>query len=227
MAFDPESPIGSGEKLARFILNSGEIREDCTLKPDLFIPRPPPYLDLSVTRHDELNEAEIWERGQDVASERQKTLLGRADALASVYTNQSLNFAPEPRSSNLQHLNVIGWPNEKPAQKNKAQRIAAGSKLETLHSIRADAAASHIGDYVTVEGIVSQTHKTRRGILLLNFGGNHPNQLITAWIEKPDELANPPLPELSGRKVKIVGKIQEFRGRLEIAIRVKDQLIFE
>lgn len=119
---------------------------------------------------------------------------------------------------------MIGWPTDKPAQKNKAQNIAAESKLETLHYMSAEETQSHVGDYVTVEAVVSETHKTQRGILLLNFGGSYPNQLLTSWIEKPDSLTNSTLPDLTGKSVRIVGKVQMYKGKLEITIKSKDQL---
>jgi len=116
------TPVADDEALARFVLFRGWIRSsDGKVKPDAFIPYP--YPDLSVTRHIELSEAEIWQIGQQVADQRPATLHGRADIQAFSVKRQSLRIVPtlEPRN----HANVIGWPKDKPAQKIIAQQLAA------------------------------------------------------------------------------------------------------
>lgn len=123
-------PVDSDEWLARFILKQGYIRQDRTVKQDAFIPHP--YPDLSVTRHLQLSEIQLWEIGQDVARQIGKTLRGRADIQASVFQRQELRVIEAPLPENRNHANVNGWPAEKPAQKIIAQQIAAaaGKALE-------------------------------------------------------------------------------------------------
>ena len=58
----PPSTVADDEVLARFILHKRYIRNDGTLKPDLFIPHP--HTDLSVTRHVGLEESSIWAIGE-------------------------------------------------------------------------------------------------------------------------------------------------------------------
>jgi len=58
----PPSTVADDEVLARFILHKRYIRNDGTLKPDLFIPHP--HTDLSVTRHVWLEESSIWAIGE-------------------------------------------------------------------------------------------------------------------------------------------------------------------
>lgn len=75
--------VHNNEILARFILSKSWVRADKTVKPDAFIPYP--YPDLSVTRHTNLSESEIWQLGTEVAKKRNEkdireiALLGRAD----------------------------------------------------------------------------------------------------------------------------------------------------
>ncbi len=118
-------PIEENEWLARFILYKRYIREDRTVRPDAFIPHP--YPDLSVTRHLQLSETQLWEIGRNVARQIAETLRGRADVQASVFHRQELCVVAVPLPENPNHANVTGWPAEKPAQKIIAQQIAAAA----------------------------------------------------------------------------------------------------
>ena len=120
------SPIGNNERLARFILNRTHIRQDRTVKQDAFIPHP--HRDLSVTRHLQLSEAQLWEIARGVARQTSKRLHGRADVEAAVFLRQELRIIADPiLPENPNHANVTGWPAEKPAQKIIAQQIAAAA----------------------------------------------------------------------------------------------------
>lgn len=86
---------------------------------------PHPYPDLSVTRHDDLTEKELWRVGAAIADSISKRLHGRVDVRARVFERQRLNVQLAPTDDNPNHANVQGWPPEKPAQKAIAQVIAA------------------------------------------------------------------------------------------------------
>lgn len=120
---EPGKPVTSDEQLARFIFFSNRLRQDGTVKPDEFIPHP--YPDLSVTRHLNLTEAEIWNIGQRVGQQREKLLLGRADVQAYSFERHRLQVVAAPVAENPNHANVTDWPTEKSAQKAIAQEIAA------------------------------------------------------------------------------------------------------
>ncbi|MCM0083936.1 hypothetical protein L4X63_20345 [Geomonas sp. Red32] len=122
------------ETLARFIVQSSYIRRASnTVKQDAFIPHP--HDDLSVTRHLELSEENLWEIGAGVALEREKTLYGRADNLASDYNRMNLHILPDPippteqNIGNPNHAVVKGWPADKPSQKMLALEIASKAKF--------------------------------------------------------------------------------------------------
>jgi hypothetical protein len=117
--------VDPDEWLARFIHYQRYIRQDRTIRPDAFIPHP--YPDLSVTRHLQFSEIQLWEIGQDVARQIGQTLRGRADVQVSVFRRQELNVVEAPLVENPNHANVTGWPAEKPAQKVIAQQIAAAA----------------------------------------------------------------------------------------------------
>ena len=79
-------PIADDELLARFIVNSNEVRADGTVRPQLFLPCQ--RVELSVNRHRDAALAETWTIGKQVAEQRGKVLLGRADVRAKAGGNQ-------------------------------------------------------------------------------------------------------------------------------------------
>ena len=70
-------PVGGAELLARFIVNGNEVRVDGTVRPQSFLPYK--RVELSVNRHRDATSDETWAVGFQVAGQRGKTLLGRAD----------------------------------------------------------------------------------------------------------------------------------------------------
>jgi hypothetical protein len=131
--------VEPGETLARFVLFSKHFRSNNTIRPEAFIP--PKNLALSVTRHLLANDQELWELGQNVAIERQKTLYGRADVLADVCLKQSLTVNASPISRNPNHADIKGWPNEKDSQLILAQEIAAAANWVPRNPTLGDAAS--------------------------------------------------------------------------------------
>lgn len=116
-------PVSDEERLARFILRQNQIRSDQTVKPDAFIPYPWP--DLSVTRHLGLTDKELWETRQEIADSRPATLHGRADVRGRSFREQSLIVSPTEAPRN--HVNITGWPSDKPSQRMIAQELAAAA----------------------------------------------------------------------------------------------------
>ena len=86
---------------------------------------PYPYPELSVTRHGELSEAELWRIGEAIAVAIPKKLHGRADVAVSVFSEQKLRVLVTPTAENPNHASVVDWPVEKSAQKIMAQEISA------------------------------------------------------------------------------------------------------
>lgn len=118
--------VADHEQLARYILQSSHIRRsNLTIKPDAFVPHP--YLELSVTRHRDASESEIWSWGENVAGETGKTLYGCGNIQAMVCISNSLTVLANPLSGNPNHANIVGWPSDKPRQKLIAAEIAAAA----------------------------------------------------------------------------------------------------
>lgn len=104
--------MGPAELLARFVLFSRWKRKDGSVKKDAFIPQ---NSELSVTRHLNLSEQNIWNIGVRVAYASNRTLYGRADLKASNVIDQKLTVVPEPDNdnNNPNHANISNWPQDK------------------------------------------------------------------------------------------------------------------
>jgi hypothetical protein len=127
---DPDNvaDVDNSEMLARYATQSSHFRRiDWTAKQDLFFPHP--HIELSVTRHTNATEEEIWQIGWSVAKLQNKTLYGRADVKAEVFIEQELTLRKAPLANNPNHANAVGWATDKPNQKTKAQLIAAKSSF--------------------------------------------------------------------------------------------------
>ena len=130
---DPASlpPIADDEWLARFITVDWWVRQDRTIKQDAFIP--PNDLQLSVTRHLNLSENQLWKLGKAVvdilAEKRTAGLHGRGDITSKIVSQQNLMTESAPLPENPNHAHVTRWPLDKPARKNIAQQLAASARF--------------------------------------------------------------------------------------------------
>ncbi len=120
----PVPPVEGEELLTRFIVNGNEVRADGTVRPQLFLPYK--RVELSVNRHRDATLEETWSIGQQVAAQRGKTLIGRADIRASSCCIQTLSVvaSPIPRS-NANHADIVGYPARKDEQLSLAAKLAA------------------------------------------------------------------------------------------------------
>jgi hypothetical protein len=116
--------VEPGEIVARFILFSRHFRSsDQTIRLDAFLP--PPSLALSLTRHREVTEEELWREGGRVRDLREgATLYGRADVSESAFVEQGLRIEAKPIPENPNHADALNWPTDKSEQKSKALAIA-------------------------------------------------------------------------------------------------------
>jgi hypothetical protein len=129
---DPENVplVTDAELLARYVTTSRHFRSsDNTVKQDLFMPHP--YIELSVTRHLDATEPEIWEVGIDVAAQIDRKLYGRTDIQACNCNIDSLQVTAKPiLPKNPNHADIEGLPSAKQDQKVIAMKLAvSASKL--------------------------------------------------------------------------------------------------
>ncbi len=116
-------PVDLSEILSRFILQRNWYRpSDNTVKYAAFMPNPKNG-ETSVFRTSNLSDKEIWLIGErEVAMKRGKPIIGRAEIVTAVVVSHNLKVVPsEPPE---RHANIIGWPEEKSAQKLIAIKLA-------------------------------------------------------------------------------------------------------
>lgn len=123
-------PVADNEILARFATHSNHFRSsDGTITQNLFIPNR--NGELSVTRHRDATEEEIWSVAHTVVNMLGCALYGRADIRASDCNVHSLRVIKKPIfPHNPNHADVEGWPPQKEDRKLIASKLAAAaSKL--------------------------------------------------------------------------------------------------
>lgn len=130
---DPDNvpEVELGEVVARFILQSKLWRSaDGSPKAKLFYPYK--HVDLSVNRHLDCTENEIWSFGYGIAQYRGKTLYGRSDISVANCTFDSLSVVAKPIKDhpsgvpdNPNHADIVGFPEKKEDQISLAQKLAA------------------------------------------------------------------------------------------------------
>jgi len=120
---DKVPPVDPDETVERYIINHRNVRADNTIKPDEFVPYS--YVDLSVNRHRDCTQEEIWQFGQQVADQRSKDLLGRTDIAVADCSIEQLSVVSEPIDGNPNHADITGYPPKKADQKALAAKIAA------------------------------------------------------------------------------------------------------
>lgn len=82
-----------------------------------------------------------------------------------------------------------------------------------------DEVGGHQGEYVTVEGVVSQAALRQNGMLYLNFGGEFPNHVFTFKVFHGDSL-----PDLRGRRVRASGRVESAGNKPQIFLGSPDRL---
>jgi hypothetical protein len=111
-------PVEASEILSHYLFRK-EMRTDDTVKPEAVMPYP--HEDLSVTRHRDLSDDEVWESGKVVATKQSKTLFGRAQFRKGDLPNGLSAKTSEPPRN---HADIAGWPSERSDQMAQAIRLA-------------------------------------------------------------------------------------------------------
>lgn len=112
--------------------------------------------------------------------------------------------------------------------------LALGGLLALLPTRRARAApkrvpaseaASHLGESITVIGVVAEvSRKNRGGHVYLNFGAPFPKQQFAVVIFKNETSRFPRIDSLQGKTVEITGVVKEQQGHRRIQLVAPEQL---
>ena len=106
--------------------------------------------------------------------------------------------------------------------------LASPLRAQTAVVVSDTQAAQYIGQNVTVEGVVTAVSTSQKGNAFINFGGVYPNQTFTGWIPTGTPLAcYTSLQLLKGKKIKITGRIELYRGKPAIRVLSKSQIAEE
>ena len=79
-------------------------------------------------------------------------------------------------------------------------------------------AKTHVGQTVTVEGMVDNVHTTAAGNTYIDIGGRYPNNPFAAVIFESDAGKFPNVDALDGKTIDITGRIRLYRGAPEIIL---------
>jgi len=103
---------------------------------------------------------------------------------------------------------------------------AAPSLAQTqMPAIAAADAKAHVGQTVTVEGVVSEVHTAASGrATFIDIGGRYPNNTFTAVIFSRDVTKFSNVDALNGKTVDITGPVRLHNGKPEIILNDPGQL---
>ena len=132
---DDVPDIEDDEMLARFIVAGQStkslrkyVRENNTVKPQLFLPYK--HVELSVNRHRDCDECEIWDFGQAIAEYRKMDFYGRSDIAVGSCTFDELSVVatpirdhPQAVPDNPNHADIVGFPAAKEDQLSLASSV--------------------------------------------------------------------------------------------------------
>jgi hypothetical protein len=92
-------------------------------------------------------------------------------------------------------------------------------------TIKESEAANHIGKEVEVRGVVSEVSMNRQGTVIV-LGGKYPDEIFVGIVKSGTALSSEKafLESLEGKEIGIVGKVELFRTKPAIKIRLKDQI---
>jgi hypothetical protein len=89
-------------------------------------------------------------------------------------------------------------------------------------------AKEHIGENVSVHGLVEEVAFSQKGDAFVNFGGKYPQQVFTGFVsmQNVDAVGGERfLLSLLGNAITITGKIELYKGRPEIMISSPAQIV--
>ena len=102
--------------------------------------------------------------------------------------------------------------------------FAAGARSVHAGVISDHDVLRHVGERVTVEGVVTGTHVSAKGTEFLNFGDRYPNQDFTVVIFARSAAGIGDIAHFYGKRVDVTGTVELYRGRPEIIVNEPAQI---
>jgi DNA/RNA endonuclease YhcR with UshA esterase domain len=91
--------------------------------------------------------------------------------------------------------------------------------LAQISTIVPAAAKDHVGEQVTIEGMVSEVHHAASGrATFIDLGGRYPSNAFAAVIFQSDADKFPNVDALNGKTIDVSGRIRLYRGTAEIIL---------
>ena len=93
-------------------------------------------------------------------------------------------------------------------------------------AITPEEAADHIGETVTVSGVVEEVFISKPGNVFLNFGGKYPNhKFVAVFFAKTSDISLFEDPkQYEGKNVSVTGKVKLYKGKPEIIVKKSTQI---
>jgi hypothetical protein len=115
-----------------------------------------------------------------------------------------------------------------------AQAVHAADRLVRLAKqsmppaiISPTEAAAHVGEAVAVEGVVSEVHGSRSGMTFIEMGGRYPGNAFIGVVFPEDAHNFRDLASMSDRTVLVTGRVQLYRGKPKIVLKLPSQIKFK
>jgi hypothetical protein len=105
--------------------------------------------------------------------------------------------------------------------------LAIGAMLLCqLHALSPEEAARYIGKQGAVDGIAVQVSQAG-GNVFVNFGAKYPNHIFSAFVSRADvrSVGWEYLKSLEGKPASVVGRITKAKGKPQIQVTKRDQII--
>ena len=99
-----------------------------------------------------------------------------------------------------------------------AAAVLLASAAQNITPITPEEASKHVGQTVTVQGVVSHVKIGHDGAIYVDFGPMYPNEVFTAFIAPANAKQFPNAEKLMGKTVLVNGKITLYKGKPEIKV---------
>lgn len=120
----------SGELLSRFSFHHRDIRDDGTVRKELFMP-PRKSAEVSVIRHDVSTDV-LWPVGQKIANIKGIPVRGSAECVDHQVVAVGLEVEASPSRISEKHANIIGWKDDKFDRIQKAEQLAMCARFVSV-----------------------------------------------------------------------------------------------